>query len=78
MSKKKCWYCGSKEIVYDARGTRCPKCGATDNELPKLGPPALEGTATKLAHKRGGHAPLSLSPNKRILRQVAKAREKAK
>jgi transcription initiation factor TFIIIB Brf1 subunit/transcription initiation factor TFIIB len=75
--EKKCWSCGSTDIVHDGRRVSCKKCGATYNKLPQPSGDTfiLEDLGTGGAPRRNfiSHR----RPSDTLARKAARARAKA-
>jgi len=75
---KKCWNCGSSNMVSRGDYSQCLDCGATYNDTPRLGQQELlvRDRYTGGAPREGSDT--YYTPSAAVLRQAARARGEAK
>lgn len=66
-----CWYCHGHNLEADKRGTVCKDCGATDSNIPKVGPPIVEPGNIFVKDGVDRHAK---HPTRSVARKAARAR----
>ena len=75
---KVCWYCGSKDLKDMGDYKKCPKCGASYNDVPCRGYPTTQEESLEPAPAPFMRTLKIRRPSRSAVRAASRARKKAK
>lgn len=73
--KKVCWYCGGSDLTDLGDYARCNVCGATWNEVPKVGPEESGGSFIEQPNGEKGYTKYH---GRRVAKRVTEQRLRSK